>query len=186
MTTAKPQVRELYLWEALISLLSLVVGIVFSIAIYGMDPQIPMLLGVMVAALMAWRAGYSWKDIEAGMVAGITNSLQAIMILLIVGILIGVWIQSGVVPTLLYYGLDIIHPQIFLVVTVLICAVTSLATGSSWGTSGTIGVALMGIGGGLGFPVAGGGRGRFVRRLFRRQAVAVVGYHQSGSGYGGH
>ena len=79
MTTAKPQVRELYLWEALISLLSLVVGIVFSIAIYGMDPQIPMLLGVMVAALMAWRAGYSWKDIEAGMVAGITNSLQAIM-----------------------------------------------------------------------------------------------------------
>ncbi|MEA3302043.1 MAG: Na+/H+ antiporter NhaC [Pseudomonadota bacterium] len=153
MTSGKRQVRELYLWEALISLLSLVVGIVFSIAIYGMDPQIPMLLGVVMAALMAWRAGYSWKDIEAGMVSGITHSLQAIMILLIVGILIGVWIQSGVVPTLLYYGLDIIHPQIFLVATVLICAVTSLATGSSWGTSGTIGVALMGIGGGLGFPL---------------------------------
>ena len=154
MSTEKTRpAREVYLWEALISLFSLVVGIVMSIAVYGMDPQIPMLLGVVVASLVAWRAGFSWKDIEAGMLAGITNSLQAIIILLIIGILIGVWIVSGVVPTLLYYGLDLIHPQIFLVATVLICAVSSLATGSSWGTSGTIGVALMGIGAGLGLPL---------------------------------
>jgi NhaC family Na+:H+ antiporter len=145
--------REPHLWEALVSLLALVVGIIFSIAIYGLDPQIPMLLGVLTASLVAWRAGYSWKAIEAGMLAGITNSLQAIIILLVVGILIGVWILSGVVPTLLYYGLDLIHPQIFLVATVLTCALSSLATGSSWGTSGTLGVALMGIGAGLGFPL---------------------------------
>ena len=148
-----PLPRDPHLWEALVSLLALVVGIIFSIAIYGLDPQIPMLLGVLAASLMAWRAGYSWKAIEAGMLAGITNSLQAIIILLVVGILIGVWILSGVVPTLLYYGLDLIHPQIFLPATVLICALSSLATGSSWGTSGTLGVALMGIGAGLGFPL---------------------------------
>ncbi len=150
---AKRQVREPHLWEAIVSLMSLVVGITLSIAVYGMDPQIPMLLGVMVASLIAWRTGYQWKDIEKGMLIGIGHSLQAIIILLIIGILIGVWILSGVVPTLLYYGLEILNPSIFLPATVVICAITSLATGSSWGTTGTIGVALMGIGGGLGFPL---------------------------------
>ena len=87
------------------------------------------------------------------MVKGITNSLPAVMILLIIGILIGVWILAGVVPTLIYYGLKIMSPSIFLPATLIICAVTSLATGTSWGTSGTIGVALMGIGAGLGLPL---------------------------------
>jgi NhaC family Na+:H+ antiporter len=73
--------------------------------------------------------------------------------LAIIGILIGVWILSGVVPTLLYYGLKILHPKIFLPATLIICSITSLATGSSWGTSGTIGIALIGIGDGLGFPL---------------------------------
>jgi NhaC family Na+:H+ antiporter len=106
-----------------------------------------------VAALVGLRAGYSWKDIETGMLNGITNSLQAIVILGIIGILIGVWILSGVVPTLLYYGLKILHPKIFLPATLIICSITALATGTSWGTSGTIGIALIGIGSGLGFPL---------------------------------
>lgn len=87
------------------------------------------------------------------MLDGIANSLQAIVILAIIGILIGVWILSGVVPTLLYYGLKILHPKIFLPAVVIICSITSLATGTSWGTSGTIGIALIGIGAGLGFPL---------------------------------
>ena len=149
----KREKRDPYLWEALISLLSLVAGISVSIAIYGMDPQVPMLLGVLVAALMAYKAGFDWDVIQAGMLQGIANSLQAVVILLIIGILIGIWILSGVVPTLLYYGLLILDPSIFLPATVLICAVTSLSTGTSWGTTGTIGVALMGIGAGLGFPL---------------------------------
>jgi NhaC family Na+:H+ antiporter len=111
------------------------------------------LLGVFVAAVIGLRAGFSWKEIETGMLNGITNSLQAIVILAIIGILIGVWILSGVVPTLLYYGLKILHPKIFLPATLIICSITSLATGSSWGTSGTIGIALIGIGDGLGFPL---------------------------------
>ena len=139
--------------EALISLLSLVAGIGISIAFYGLDPQIPMLLGVGVAGLVAWRCGYGWSAIQGAMVKGITNALPAIMILLIIGTLIGVWILSGVVPALLFYGLKVLTPEIFLPTTLIICAITSLATGTSWGTTGTIGVALMGIGAGLGFPL---------------------------------
>ena len=139
--------------EALISLFSLVAGIGISIAFYGLDPQIPMLLGVGVAGLVAWRCGYGWSAIQGAMVKGITNALPAIMILLVIGILIGVWILSGVVPALLFYGLKVLTPEIFLPTTLIICAITSLATGTSWGTTGTIGVALMGIGAGLGFPL---------------------------------
>ncbi len=141
------------LWEAVLSLLSLVVGISVSIVLYGLDPQVPMLLGVIVASLIALKCGFSWKDIQGGMVNGIYNALPAMIILMIVGALIGVWILAGVVPTLIYYGLKILAPEIFLPACVIICAVTSLATGTSWGTTGTIGVALMGVGGGLGFPL---------------------------------
>ena len=149
----KREKRDPYLWEALISILGLVLFISLAILRYESDAQVPILLGVLIATIIGMRAGYSWKDIETGMLNGITNSLQAIVILLIIGILIGVWILSGVVPTMLYYGLKILHPKIFLPAALLICSITSLATGSSWGTSGTIGIALIGIGGGLGFPL---------------------------------
>ncbi len=150
---ASKELRDPHLWEALISLFSLVIGIMLSIVVYGTDPHIPMLLGVLVAGIVAYRSGFSWDVIQEGMITGISNSLHAIIILIIIGILIGVWILSGVVPTLLYYGLKILSPEVFLPATVLICAITSLATGTSWGTTGTIGVALMGIGAGLGFPL---------------------------------
>ena len=145
--------RAPHFWEAMISLFSLVVGISISIVVYGLDPHVPMLLGVVVASLVALRCGFSWTNIQNGMVRGITNALPATIILIIVGILIGVWILSGVVPTLIYYGLTILSPSIFLPVAVVICALTSLATGTSWGTTGTIGVALIGVGAGLGFPL---------------------------------
>ncbi len=145
--------RQPHLWEALVSLLSLVVGISLSIVVFGTEPHIAMLFGVLVASVVAWRCGHKWKNIQDGMVQGITNSLPAIIILVIIGILIGVWIASGVVPTLLYYGLKLLSPSIFLPAALIICAVTSVATGTSWGTTGTIGVALMGIGAGLGFPL---------------------------------
>ncbi|MBF0200545.1 MAG: Na+/H+ antiporter NhaC [Desulfamplus sp.] len=145
--------RDPHVWEALISIVALVLFISLAIVKYESDAQVPILLGVMVAALIGIKAGFKWSEIESGMLNGITNSLQAIVILGVIGILIGVWIQSGVVPTLLYYGLKILSPKIFLPATVIICAVTSLATGTSWGTAGTIGIALIGIGEGLGFPL---------------------------------
>ena len=150
---SKREKRDPYLWESLISILGLVLFISLAVVRYESDAHVPILLGVFVSAVIGMRAGYSWKDIETGMLNGITNSLQAIVILGIIGILIGVWIASGVVPTMLYYGLKILHPKIFLPAALLICSITSLATGTSWGTSGTIGIALIGIGGGLGFPL---------------------------------
>jgi Na+:H+ antiporter, NhaC family len=149
----KREKRDPYIWEALISILGLIFFISLAILRYEADPHVPILLGVFVAAVVGLRAGFSWKEIETGMLDGITNSLQAIVILAIIGILIGVWILSGVVPTLLYYGLKILHPSIFLPATLIICSITSLATGTSWGTAGTIGIALIGIGEGLGFPL---------------------------------
>ncbi len=149
----KRERREPFIWESVISLLALIIPISLAIVKYETDSHIPILMGVLVAALVGIRAGYPWEDIQDGMLAGIANSLQAIVILGIIGILIGIWILSGVVPTLLYYGLKIMHPSIFLPATLIICSITSLATGSSWGTTGTIGIALIGIGQGLGFPL---------------------------------
>ena len=148
-----PNARAPHIWEALISLISLMIGIGASIAFFGTDPHIPMLLGVAVACVIAWRCGFTWQTMQDGMVGGITNALPAVIILLIIGILIAIWIQAGVVPTLIYYGLKILSPAVFLPAALIICALTSLATGTSWGTTGTIGVALMGVGGGLGLPL---------------------------------
>jgi len=151
--TGKRERREPFIWESVISLLALIVPISLAIVKYETDTHIPILLGVFVTSLIGLRAGYTWEEIQEGMLNGITNSLQAIVILCIIGILIGIWILSGVVPTMLYYGLKIMHPSIFLPATLIICAITSLATGTSWGTTGTIGIALIGIGQGLGFPL---------------------------------
>ena len=136
--------------EALITLGLLIAVLAVGIVIYGADVHVPMFCGVCVAAIMALYLGHKWEDIEKMMMDGIYKALQSICILIIVGILIGVWINAGVVPTMIYYGLQLMHPTIFFIATLLICSITSLATGSSWGTMGTMGVALMGIGFGLG------------------------------------
>lgn len=152
MSEAKKS-RELRMpkvWEALITLVLLVAVLAVGIVIYGADVHVPMFVGVCVAAIMALYLGHKWEDIEKMMMDGIYKALQSICILIIVGILIGVWINAGVVPTMIYYGLQLMHPTIFFIATLLICSITSLATGSSWGTMGTMGVALMGIGFGLG------------------------------------
>lgn len=140
--------------EALISLGFLVVVLAVGILVFGVDPHVPMFIGVIGAALMAMWLGYKWEEIEKSMMDGIYKALQSVCILIIVGILIGVWINAGVVPSMVYYGLKLLHPAIFFVATVLICSITSLATGTSWGTMGTMGVAFMGIGYGLGMSQA--------------------------------
>ena len=145
--------RDPYMWEALTSLVAMLLAIGTAIVKYEADPHIPLLVGALVAAIMGLKAGYSWSEIEQGIIDAITNAVTAVIILSLIGVLIGIWILSGVVPTLLYYGLKILHPSIFLPATVIICSITSVATGSSWGTAGTIGIALIGIGESLGFPL---------------------------------
>ena len=144
--------RKPYLYEAILSFGFLIAIMAASISIYEADPHIPMLVGTLFAALIAVKIGYSWDEIQTSMFDGIYQALQAIIILAIIGVLIGVWLLAGVVPSMIYYGLGILKPSIFLVATVIICSITSLATGTSWGTTGTIGIALMGIAQGLGIP----------------------------------
>lgn len=145
--------RETKLYEAIITFAILIAVMATGIMVFQVDPHVPMFVGVIAAALMALKIGYSWNEIEVAMKDGIYRALQAIMILAIIGILIGVWIVGGIVPAMIYYGLKLIAPQIFLIAALLICSITSLATGTSWGTMGTMGLALMGIATGLDIPL---------------------------------
>ncbi len=120
---------------------------------YDWTPHIPLILAAAVAALTGLFLGRSWKEMEDGVVKGISIGLKAILILLAIGMMIGTWIASGIVPTMIYYGLQMLHPSIFLVAACLVCCVVSIATGSSWTTASTVGIALIGIGKGLGVPL---------------------------------
>ena len=139
--------------QAMITFVFLVAVMSVSIIKYEIDPHIPMFTGVIMAIAMGLYLGYPWETLERAMIRGIGQAMQSIIILAIIGMLVGVWILSGVVPSMVYYGLDIISPQFFLPAAVLICSITSLATGTSWGTAGTMGVALIGIASGLGIPL---------------------------------
>lgn len=137
----------------MIPVLFLVVALVSTLWLFDGSPHIPILFSAAVAAAVAMKAGFTWSELEEGVVETIKMSMSAILILMIIGMIIGTWILAGVVPTMIFYGLQILSPGIFLVATTLICAVVSLATGSSWTTAGTVGIALIGIGGGLGIPL---------------------------------
>lgn len=117
------------------------------------DPHIPLILAAAVASMVGLFLGNSWKEIENGIVEGISVGMKAILILCVIGVMIGTWIASGIVPIMIYYGLQILHPSIFLVAACLICCVVSVATGSSWTTVGTVGIALIGVAEGLGVPL---------------------------------
>lgn len=131
---------------AMIPLLSLFAILGYSIIELGLDPHIPLLLSAFVAGVVAMVIlGYSWKELQQGISDSIGISLGAILILMIIGVVIGTWIVSGVVPGLIYYGLNVISPKFFLVSALILSAIISLATGSSWTAAGTIGIALIGI-----------------------------------------
>jgi len=116
--------------------------------------QIVLTLGAAIAAIIGIRLGHKWIDLQKAIVAGISTAMIALLILLAVGALIGTWLMAGTVPSLIYYGLDILSPQWFFAATCIICAVAALATGSSWTVAGTLGVALIGVSMGLGLSPA--------------------------------
>lgn len=140
-------------WCALVVVLVLAAVMCAAIVLYDAAPHIPMLVGCVAAAVAAMLCGHSWQEVEDGMIHGITQALGSLIILMLIGILIGIWIQAGVVPAIIYYGLRLLSPSFFLVSTMLICSVISMAVGS-WGTAGTIGLAFMGIAHALGIPPA--------------------------------
>ena len=119
----------------------------------GLDLHITLMLGaIIVGAIGVFYLGLPYAKLEKGIIDGMMQGMQACLILYMVGPLIGTWITAGVVPSMIYYGLSILSPSIFLFATLIICSIVSLATGTSWGTSGTVGIALMGIALGLGVP----------------------------------
>ena len=141
------------IWQSLIVLLILIAALAIGILVFDADPHVPLLVGVAAAAIMALFVGYKWHEVESFMLKGIAKSLQSVVILLVIGVLVGVWIAAGIVPTMIYYGLAVLKPQIFFLAALIICSISSLATGSSWGTMGTMGVALLGIAHGLGMDI---------------------------------
>lgn len=130
----------------------LIVSMISTILLFNGGPHVPLLVATILASIVAIKTGFKWKDIEEGIADTMKVTSQPILIMLIIGTIIGTWMLAGIVPTMIYYGLKILSPQIFLVATCIICSIVSVATGSSWSTAGTIGVALMGVGVGLGIP----------------------------------
>ncbi|KAB8180326.1 Na+/H+ antiporter NhaC [Lysobacter maris] len=151
---ARAASREPSLLQALTPLLFLAVLLGGAVYVYGSDAsyganQVSLMLAAGVAALIGLRNGMRWQEIQDNLVHGISLAIVPIFILLAVGALIGTWILSGTVPTLIVYGLKLLHPSIFYPATCLICAIVALAIGSSWTVAGTLGVALIGVAQGL-------------------------------------
>ena len=152
LTTAAPdKPHRARFHQAFISIASMIVLIFTCIVGFDSEPQVPLVFGTLVAGIVAVWIGYSWEEILEGMIKGVVPSLEAILILLLIGMLVGVWIASGTVPAMIYIGLQLISARFFLVTTALICGIVAFAIGS-WGTLGTVGLAFMGIGLALGVP----------------------------------
>lgn len=152
---AVPHVR---LTEALIPILLLVLLLAAAVASFGDETtggpaQIALITCGMVAAGLGLRRGLIWRDLEKAVVQSVGRAVVAILILLSVGALIGVWMAAGIIPTIIYYGSQVLDPSIFYVATLLVCALVSVAIGSSWTTAGTIGVALISIAAAMGLSI---------------------------------
>lgn len=144
--------KELTFSKALIGLLLPVLSII-ALVLSGNDIVIALLTANIVAAIFCLVMGFKWQAIEDAMMKGGQMLLGAVLIMILVGITVGTWMASGAIPTLLYFGMKIISPMWFLPVTFILCLLTSLATGTSWGSAGTMGVAMIGVGTGMGIPL---------------------------------
>jgi NhaC family Na+:H+ antiporter len=127
--------------------------LVYHIFVNGGAPHIPLILGIFIAAVFGLAHGFEWADMQRGLVSNIAISVPVMGIMMAVGMTISTWILCGTVPYLTQLGLTFLAPASFLPVTCIICAIVSVATGTSWGTVGTLGLALMGIGEGMGVPM---------------------------------
>ncbi|WP_300330134.1 Na+/H+ antiporter NhaC [Fusobacterium sp.] len=146
-------IKETKFIHALIPLMFLIISLGYTLRYTEASPHIPIIISGMLASCIAmFVLNYKWETILEGILETIKSSMEAAIILLIIGMVVGSWIISGVVPTMIYYGLKIMAPSIFLPATVLLSLIAAIATGSSWSTAATIGIALMGVGAGLGIP----------------------------------
>jgi len=149
------EIKKPSLLQAFIPILFLVLFLSINVIVFGSSAtdgpnQIALFLSAGIAGIISWRLGHSWEQIEQSIVKSISSAMAAMLILLVIGSLSGTWLLSGIVPAMIYYGLKIMNPTIFLFAACIVCSIVSLATGSSWSTVATVGIALLGIGKTLG------------------------------------
>lgn len=144
--------RKPSFFESLLPLICIALFLGVGYGIFKLKAEILLIAAAFVSGLIALRLGYTWREMEQGIVESISKGMPAMLIVICVGLLIGSWIACGTIPMLVFYGLKIISPKLFLVTACIVCSIVSLFTGTSWGTVGTMGVAFMGIAHGLGIP----------------------------------
>jgi NhaC family Na+:H+ antiporter len=147
----KPKTPSLGVAVLPIIAMALLLGVGYGV--YQIRPQVLLIAAAFLTGCLGVLLKFRWEDMQKGIVDSIGKAMPAILIMLCVGVLIGSWMASGTIPMIIYYGLKLISPQFFLVTACLVCSITALAAGTSWGTIGTVGVAFMGIAMGLGMPL---------------------------------
>jgi NhaC family Na+:H+ antiporter len=148
-----PAQKKPTLAVALIPMIAMGLLLGIGYGIYKIRPQVLLVAAAFITGCLGLLLRFKWQEMERGIVDSIHKAMPAILIMLCVGILIGSWIASGTIPMVIYYGLKLISPKFFLVTACFVCSLTSIATGTSWGTIGTLGVAFIGIAMGLGIPL---------------------------------
>ncbi len=139
--------------QSLIPLIAIAVFLGIGYGVFHLNAEVLLIAAAGVAGIIALRLGYNYKEIEAGIIESMMKGMPAMLIVIVVGALIGSWIAAGTIPMLIYYGLELISPQFFLLTACVVSSVISLVTGTSYGTVGTIGVAFIGIANGLNVPL---------------------------------
>jgi NhaC family Na+:H+ antiporter len=152
-TNAKNKHRKPSLLLACLPLAAMTLLLGIGYGMFHLQAQVLLIAAAVCAGLVGWRLGYTWEEMQQGIVESVRKAVPAILIMLCVGMLIAAWMASGTIPMLLYYGLKLVSPRFFLVTACAVCSLTSLATGTSWGTVGTIGVAFIGIAQALQVPL---------------------------------
>jgi len=148
------EIKKPSLLIAVIPFVCLICFMLLGVLVFDSAPQIQLVICCAITAIIGKFLGHSWEDMEESMIKTNSMAMQANFIIMIVGCLVGAWIAGGVVPGMIFYGLKLFTPTMFLFLLPIICAIVSVSTGSAWTTAGTMGTAAMGIGAGLGIPSA--------------------------------
>ncbi len=142
------------LLQSLIPIFSIAFFLGVGYGVFHLRIEFLLIAAAAVSGILALRLGYSYKEMEQGIVHSISKGMPAMMVVIVVGMLIGTWMSCGAIPMMIYYGLKIISPSLYLVTACLVCSIISIVTGTSYGTAGTVGVAFIGIAQGLGIPLS--------------------------------
>lgn len=140
-------------FQAIVPIISMILLLGIGYGVMGLRAEILMLISAGIAGIIAKTLGYTWEDIMNSIVGKLSKTMPAILILIVVGLLIGSWMIGGTIPMLVYYGLKIINPKFMIITSFFVTAFISVCTGTSWGSAGTIGVALISVAAGMGVPL---------------------------------